>query len=54
MEYMKLFNKFVLATSIGGAHTEGHQDCEACSKTKATLELVGGKEMCVLFEHTGE
>ena len=53
-EYIKIFKKFVLATNIGGAHTADHRNCGGCQKTKATLELVGGKEMCTLFEHTGK
>ena len=52
-EYVKTFRKFVLATGVGGEHTVGHAACGACSKTKATLELVGGKDMCVLYEHVG-
>ena len=42
-EYVKTFRKFVLATGVGGEHTVDHTACGACSKTKATLELVGGK-----------
>ena len=53
MEYLKIFKKFVLATGVGGEHTGDHMNCGGCQKTKATLELVGGREMCVLFEHTG-
>ena len=53
VEYVKTFRKFVLATGVGGEHTVGHAACEGCSKTKATLELVGGKDMCVLYEHVG-
>ena len=52
-EYVKTFNKFVLATRVGGVHTVDHAACGACTKIKATLELVGGKEMCVLYEHVG-
>ena len=28
-----------------------HAVCRVWKKTKATLELVGGKDMCVLYEH---
>ena len=53
VEYVKTFRKFVLATGVGGEHTVNHAGCGACSKTKATLELVGGKDMCVLYEACG-
>ena len=53
MEYVKTFRKFVLATGVGGEHTPTHVTCGGCSKTKATMELVGGKDMCVLYEHVG-
>ena len=33
--------------------TDYYADCGACSKTKAKLELVVGKDMCVLYEHVG-
>ena len=52
-EYVKTFRKFVLATGVGGEHTPTHVTCGGCSKTKATMELVGGKDMCVLYEHVG-
>ena len=52
-EYVKTFKKFVLATGVGGVHTVDHAACGACNKLKATLELVGGKDMCVLYEHVG-
>ena len=52
-EYVKTFKKFVLATGVGGEHTVDHAACGACTKIKATLELVGGKDMCVLYEHVG-
>ena len=42
-EYVKTFRNFVLATGVGGEHTAAHAACGACSKTKATLELVGGR-----------
>ena len=54
VEYIKIFKKFMLATGVGGNHGADHIDCGACQKSKATLELVGGKEMSVLFEHTGK
>ena len=47
-EYVKTFRKFLLATEVGEEHTVDHTACGAYSKTKATLELVGGKDMCVL------
>ena len=53
LEYVKTFNKFMLATGVGGDHTADHAECSGCKKAKATLELVGGQEMCVLFEHVG-
>ena len=53
LEYVKTFNKFMLATGVGGEHTADHAACGGCKKAKATLELVGGQEMCVLFEHVG-
>ena len=53
-ECIKIFKKFVLATVVGGDHTGDHINCGACQKTKAMLEWVGGKEMSVLFEHTGK
>ena len=52
-EYVKTFREFVLVTGIGGEHTADHTACGACSKTKATLKLVGGKDMSVLYEHVG-
>ena len=52
-EYVKTFEKFMLATGVAGNHTDGHAECEGCQKAKATLDLVGGKEMTVLFEHVG-
>ena len=39
------------ATGVGGEHTVGHAACGACRKTKATMELVSAKDMCVLYEH---
>ena len=53
MEYLKTFNKFMLATGVAGEHTGDHSACAGCKKAKATLELVGGKEMGVLFEYVG-
>ena len=53
-EYIKIFKKLVLVTGVGGDHTGDHTNCGACQKTKATLEWVGGKEMGVLFGHTGK
>ena len=54
MEYIRIFKKFVLATGVGGDHTGDHTNCGACQMTKATLERMGGKEMGMLFEHTGK
>ena len=54
IEYIKIFKKFVLATGVGGDHTGDHVNWGGCRKTKATLKLVGGREMCVLFEHAGK
>ena len=47
-EYVKTFRKFVLALGVRGEHTPNHVTCGGCSKTKASMELVGGKVMCVL------
>ena len=44
-EYIKTFNKFLLATKVVGEHTASREDCGACVQARATLELVGGKEI---------
>ena len=52
-EYVKRFRKFLLATGMAGVHSQDHVNCAACTKAKASLELVGGKEVTVLMEHVG-
>ena len=52
-EYVKRFRKYLLATGMAGVHSQDHVDCAACIKAKASLELVGGKEVTVLMEHVG-
>ena len=42
-EYVKTFEKFMLATGVAGNHTDGHAECGGCQKAKATLDLVGGE-----------
>ena len=54
MEYTEKVKKFALATGMGGMHTMEYVNCQACHKTKATLELEGEKEICAPFEHMGE
>ena len=52
-DYMKTFKKFLIATKVVGEHTASCKDCGACVQARATLELVGGKEITTLFEHVG-
>ena len=52
-DYMKTFKKFLTATKIVGEHTASCKDCGACVQARATLDLVGGKEIITLFEHVG-
>jgi hypothetical protein len=58
-DYVKRFELFLLTTGVGGIHTAGHvaeedrRQCRGCVRSKAALQLVGGKEMITLFEHTG-
>ena len=52
-DYIKIFKKFLVATKVVGEHTLRCEECGACRQARATLELVGGKEITVLFEHMG-
>jgi hypothetical protein len=52
-DYIKTFKKFMIATKVVGEHTANCKDCGACVQARATLELVGGKEITTLFEHVG-
>ena len=52
-EYVKRFRKYLLATGMEGVHSQDHVDCAACTQAKASLELIGGKEVAVLMEHVG-
>ena len=52
-DYMKTFKKFLIATKVVGEHTASCKDCGACVQARATLELVGGKDITTLFEHVG-
>ena len=53
-EYMEVMNKFFIATAALGGHTEGHQDCDTCTRVKAMVTLKGGKEMDSLFRNVGK
>ena len=39
--------------TLTGTHTEGHDNCGACPKAKATLRLVNGDKMKSFFDHVG-
>ena len=59
LEYVATFKMFLTATNTDGAHTAAHGAepgggrCKGCVRAKATLQLVGGKEMEKLFNHVG-
>ena len=42
VEYMELFEQFITATNVAGEHTDRHLACQACTKSKAMLVLIGG------------
>ena len=48
-DYKKTFAKFRRVTGLARTHTADHSNCTAFTKAKDSLQLVGGKEMDVLF-----
>ena len=53
VEYMELFEQFITATNADGQHADDHVNSSACTKQKAMLILMGGKEVDTLFKHVG-
>ena len=53
VEYMELFQQFIPATNADGEHADDLVNCSACTKQKAMLILMGGKEVDTLFKHVG-
>ena len=53
VEYMELFQQFIPATNADGEHADDLVNCSACTKQKAMLILMGGKEVETLFKHVG-
>ena len=53
-EYMDVMDRFFTAKGALGDHTVGHQACETCTRAKAMVTLIGGKEMDSLFRHVGK
>ena len=53
VEYMELFKQFIAATNADGEHADDLVNCSACTKQKAMLILIGGKEVDTLFKHVG-
>ena len=52
-KYVNNVKEFLIATSADGAHTDNHNNCNGCTKAKATLRLVGRENMKSLFDHVG-
>ena len=53
-DYVDTMQNFFMATGTIGEHTENHHNCSACSKSKACLTLIGGREMDSLMKHVGK
>ena len=51
---MEIMKKFFATTDAAGRHTNEHTACGACTKEKAMMTLIGGKEMDGLFKYTGK
>ena len=52
-DYTDQFELFLDATNAAGDHADNHVNCNSCKKAKSMLRLIGGREVEVLFKHTG-
>ena len=52
-DYVEVMKNFFSTTGAAGEHTDVHEACGACTKEKAMMNLIGGKEIDRLFKHTG-